>query len=65
MQAQGGGPREELIDYLPPKKMQPESSTKYLLRNMQGKKKGIGVGVVGAEGAKVPRMYPVKAVRSR
>ena len=45
--------------------MQPESSTKYLLKNMQGKKKEIGVGVVGAEGAKVPRMYPVKAARGR
>lgn len=32
---------------------------------MQGKKKGIGVGVVRAEGAKVPRMYPVKAAKSR
>lgn len=61
MQAQGGGPREELIDYLPPKK----NATRIILKNMQGKKKGIGVGVVGAEGAKVPRMYPVKAARSR
>jgi len=44
--------------------MQPESSTKYRLKNIQGKK-GIGIGEVGAEGAKVPRMYPVKAARSR
>lgn len=32
---------------------------------MQKKKKGISVGVVGAEEAKLPRMYPVKAARSR
>lgn len=32
---------------------------------MQRKKKGINVGMVGEEVAKMPRMYPVKAARSR
>lgn len=45
--------------------MQPESPTKYGLKNTQEEKKGIRVGVVGAERAKLPRMYPMKAARSR
>jgi len=44
--------------------MQPESSTKYRLKNIQGKKR-IGIREVGAEGAKVPRMYAVEAARRR
>lgn len=36
--------------------MQPESPTKNPLKYMQEKKKGISVGVVGAEGAKPPRI---------
>lgn len=62
----GRGLEKSLVDYLPPKKkMQPESPTKYGLKNVQEKKKGISVGVFGAEGAKPPRTYPVKAARSR
>lgn len=62
----GRGIKKNLVDYLPPKnKMQPETPMKYGLKNMQEKKKGISVAVVAVEGAKLPRMYPVKAARSR
>lgn len=53
----GRGLEKSSVDYLPPEKcnqnhQQRIRSNKY----MQEKKKGISVGVVGAEGAKLPRI---------
>lgn len=59
------GPREELDRLSPSLKIQPESPTKYWLKNTQEKRKEISTGEVAAEGTAPPRTYPVTAARSR
>lgn len=64
MQVQGGGPKEELLDYLPSKKCNQDHPQSIGSKTCGGRRKESVLGV-GVEGARLPRVYPVKAARSR